>query len=223
MEWILAFAGILFGGGMIGNLIIFFIKRHDDNKSKQKDIYKKVYEKLCSYKTLLEKLMLDYYKYCNILSKGVEHKANNIYNNIEQIERLRKQIKKQEKKCKKEGVDENNCIVCEKMRANLLQLYNDVSLNYSISNELIDECKNYWTNHDEDITSITNNNMNIHNYLLVCKDKNINNSLYNIDINTIKIHGCLYAKKDNEKIIIDLILKQMELIEYSLVLLSKRL
>lgn len=109
------------------------------------------------------------------------------------------------------------------MRANLLQLYNDVSLNYSISNELIDECKNYWTNHDEDITSITNNNMNIHNYLLVCKDKNINNSLYNIDINTIKIHSCLYAKKDNEKIIIDLILKQMELIEYSLVLLSKRL
>jgi hypothetical protein len=109
------------------------------------------------------------------------------------------------------------------MRANLLQLYNDVSLNYSISNELIDECKNYWTNHDEDITSITNNNMNIHNYLLVCKDKNINNSLHNIDLNTIKIHSSLYDKMENEKEIIDLILKQMELIEYSLIILSNKL
>ncbi len=222
MEWILAIAGILFGGGMIGNLIIFFVKRYDENKSKQKDIYKKVYEKLLDYITHIEQSLLEYYKYHNKIATDISNAKDNTDEIVKQIDDYRRQIKKYERMCKKNGINEDNCTHCKQIRSKLLHLYDNLDKNYTDSKEAFTAYTNYWNDNEESISSLINNNMNIHHYLSVCKDKKIKKVLFDIDLNTIKIHKTLYNEKNYKKLP-DIISKQMELLEYSLIILSNKL
>lgn len=44
MELILSVAAVLFGGGVLGNLIIFFVKRHDEQRANKIALYKELYD-----------------------------------------------------------------------------------------------------------------------------------------------------------------------------------
>lgn len=68
MEW-LAIAGTLFGGGMVGKLIEFFIKRYDEKKKSYKEVYLKIHKKLCSYSQDLQNIFLDSVKIVQGLKK----------------------------------------------------------------------------------------------------------------------------------------------------------
>ena len=51
--WLLSLAGILFGGCMIGQLVIFFVKRHDKKNEETQNFYRVIYNTLCEYHSTL--------------------------------------------------------------------------------------------------------------------------------------------------------------------------
>jgi hypothetical protein len=65
MNIILTIAGVIFGGGMIGQLIMFFVKRNDEkNKANNEDL-KAILEKLSNYGKLINDELLNLYTYIN--------------------------------------------------------------------------------------------------------------------------------------------------------------
>ncbi len=52
--------GVLFGGGALISLVIFLIKRHDEQKKDRKRFYNDIQLKLIKYKSDLDSILSDY-------------------------------------------------------------------------------------------------------------------------------------------------------------------
>ncbi len=77
MNILIAIAGIIFGGGMIGQLIMFFVKRNDEKNNSNNDDLKAILEKLSNYGKLINDELLNLYTHINsdITIKSIEVKA----------------------------------------------------------------------------------------------------------------------------------------------------
>jgi len=77
MNILIAIAGVVFGGGMIGQLIMFFVKRNDEKNKVNNDDLKIILEKLSSYGKLINDELLSsitHIKY-DTINKKIEMEA----------------------------------------------------------------------------------------------------------------------------------------------------
>ena len=87
-ELLLSLAAIIFGGGMLGRLIEFFVKRRDDQNSKKMALYKRLYDKLCDYNTLLLSSVMDFITYIESTKLEIDDNSNAIKEKMSEIKTL---------------------------------------------------------------------------------------------------------------------------------------
>ena len=216
MEWssvLLSLAGIIFGGGMIGELFIFFVKRCDKKKEKMQEFYIIIYKKLCEYHSVLEevrfKFNIEIYQHVKL----TESSNIAIDNNLAKIDNLAKSIKSYKRKCKKNGKPDNEvCDKCCSERRLIIELYNTYQRLLQESHTRMDAIKNYWRDNYEYTFSTIAPYSNIENYVYAKNgcDIKVQNIVRKIDIATNEIRGCLSSKSlsiwdFNNKIIIQLV------------------
>lgn len=221
MEWILSIAGIFFGGGLIGQLIIFFVERHDKKKNNRIEHYRVIYDKLCNYTNDIENLFLESLKfYMNLYPKVKGEREQVEERNIE-IKELINSIEKIKRKCKKGKVNSFLCNECQQKREKLPLLHQEMKEKLDNVKGLLDIQKNYWKNNNQVVSSVIANNINIHNYLLArkIKDKKLSNAIGLVDLHTLKIYGSLVDEENLPHLLID----QMIRIKSALGLLSKKI
>lgn len=224
--WILALAGILFGGGMLGQLIMFLIKRHDEKKEREREFYRTIYNKLCEYYSALEILRLNCYKEVHkhvALTEKSHSKAND---NLLKIDSLLKTIRSRERKCRKNGKPSSEtCDKCNSDRQLVKELYDESrKLQQEASNnlELID---NYWSNNYEQTYSVLTSYANMENFIYAKKgcDKKIMTLIRIIDKATNSMCSSLSFKSLDKWDFEDEMIKQISAISVTLQLISKQL
>lgn len=154
MDWgtlPISLAGIVFGGGMIGQLIMFFIKRSDEKKAQKREFYRMIYNKLCDYNTTLENIRLNCFK--EVHQYGVHTDAANstINDNLQKIDQLIKNIQSYKRKCRKnENPDCSLCNKCSSDRQLLKELDDRNQELLQKADNYIELMKNYWSNNVSD-------------------------------------------------------------------------
>lgn len=229
MEWnpgLLSLAGILFGGGMIGQLVIFFVKRHDKKNEETQKFYRVIYNKLCEYHSTLEEMRIMFNKDIYKHVKLTESTCSVIEDNLQKINGLIKSIKSNKRKCRKNTKTDNNlCNKCSFER-NLGMELNDVNrklLQESQTN--MDIINNYWRDNYEHTFSTIASYSNIENYIYAKNgcNKSIQMIVRKIDKSTNEICGYLPSKSLDIWDFDNIIIKQLGNINNALQLISRHL
>ena len=92
MEFIITFIGIIFGGGMIGNLIQFFVKRQDEKKKSKRKFYRYLFFKLQTYQNDIYKLILEYIEDTAKINESYDIGINKINKRIAKIQSMKRSL-----------------------------------------------------------------------------------------------------------------------------------
>lgn len=225
IEWFLTIAGILFGGGMLGQLIMFFVKRNDEIASKKKEIYKDLYNRLVRYESTLQNILLQFFKHTSSYLDKIKQKNNKINDYITEIETSSKRIKSFERKCKNKGCTDEMCVLCNSIRQRISELFSLIGIEQTACKNMSDMQIEYWKNNFESISNIISDNMNFRNIFLTVenKDKRIYSLVDKVDKQSFILFSTLLSAKGNEQTFQLAVISQMENIERCLIALSKKL
>ncbi len=225
IEWILSIAGIIFGGGMFGQFIMFIIKRQDEFKANKQKIYKQLYDKLYSYQSLLENVLLDFFKHTSNSIDVFDIESNKIRQYMDETKNLIKQIKSNYKKCKNSFVyNSERCEQCQNMKARVAELFQIIDKEIENAELTTQDVDNYWTINKEYLCKIINENLNVHaiQHLVGKKDKKLSSIIEKIDTQTLHLYRRLLRVKGEEYDFQLLIVNQIDNIEKCLNILSNK-
>ena len=222
MNILLTIAGIIFGGGMIGQLIMFFVKRNDEKRKANNDDLKAILEKLSNYGKLINDELLSSITFIKSdtaakttemealrdlisstskesvqLRKKLKNSAENGINDLEQSRELSKSIEERAK-----AADEK-----------LKKMESDFSSgSESKIKELFDNLQSFH--------SLANILPQTH----VIKHKEVANILYDIDVKTANILiKSEFKSIDNLFEINELLINQLALIEKAKIVVSDKI
>ena len=224
--WILAIAGVLFGGGMLGQLIMFFIKRHDEKKESERDFYLVIYNKLCEYYSALENMRLNCYKEVHNRVTLTEKSHSKAGENLSKIDSLLKTIKSQERKCGKSGKPSSEtCVKCNSDRQLVKELYDESRKLQQEASDNLELIDNYWSNNYEQTFSVLTSYANIENFIYAKKgcDKKVVTLIRIIDKATSNMCSGLSFRPLDKWNFEDEMIKQVSAISVTLQLISKQL
>lgn len=229
MEWnsvLLSLAGILFGGGMVGQLVVFFVKRRDEKKEKTQEFYRVIYNKLCEYHSTLEEMRImfnnDIYKHVKL----TETTCSAIEDNLQKMNNLVKSIKSNKRQCKKNTkIEDNLCNKCSYERNLGMELNEANRKLLQESHANMDIINNYWRDNYEHTFSTIASYSNIENYIYAKNgcDKSIQMIVRKIDNFTNEICGYLPSKSLDIWDFDNIIIKQLGNINDALQLISRHL
>lgn len=222
MELFLTIAGILFGGGMLGQLIMFFVKRHDEKAAKRREQYHALHVRLCEYKDEICRVLLEYYRATCKLSDVIDEKHNQTEKYLAEINDHLAQIKKQERRCKKQKANDDVCAQCKQRREELPQLLEILHKEHNEASGLLAQCNRYWDNNEEYLHKIITKYLNLHNYLISSnmQDKKICKTITDIDKQSLCILTPMNKNRDNFH---ETLIRLMVMIECAQVILSKKM
>lgn len=229
MDWgtlIISIIGLLLGGGIVGQLIMFFVKRSDEKKEKERDFYRVIYHKLCDYYSSLEEMRLNCYKEIHKHGTLTEKSHTKAEENLLRIDKLLKSIKSRERKCRRYGKpDSEICSKCNSDRQFVVDLHDESkALQQEAANNL-DLIDNYWSNHYEQTYSILSSYANMENFIYARKgcDNKILACIRIIDQCTRSMCSNLSFKKSSDWDFEDALIKQTASISVALKYISERL
>ncbi|MGM9764026.1 MAG: hypothetical protein ACI3ZQ_08410 [Candidatus Cryptobacteroides sp.] len=226
MDWILALAGILFGGGMIGQIVMYFIKRADEKKKAEQDYYRVIYNKLIEYCSALENLLLTCFKENHKYASLTESANSLIDDNISKIEKLQTSIETRVRSCLKNGKPSDNiCKECHSEQQLMEKLLDECKTTRQEAYSKIELMENYWHNNLEQTFSVISSYVNIENLLYSRKgcDNNVISCIKFIDKATLKICRCLSFRSSSESDFEDGLIKQIGVINGALKIISEHL
>lgn len=195
MNIFLTISGIVLGGGIIGQLIMFFVKRNDEIKTGKNEYLRTILEKVSNYGKLVNDQMVHSIHFVKASIHLGKQEVSNIQELVELEDSEVKQLGKIRKDCSKKNI--KNCAKCEALtestntRLKLISekkgfLNSDSFPNQSQINEELDSTF-------ENIKSF-NGMLNLLPQAYISKHKHIVKMLGDLDLVTLKI---LLAKKDN--------------------------
>jgi len=227
-EIILSVAGIVFGGGMLGQLIIFFIKRHDEKKKKRIESYRDFYDKLSTYFNDISRFLLDFFNDRDVCVLMCEDKTTETEQRKAEVDNLLKQIKKLKRGCGRNGcidINRENCIACSNARRQLLETYELLQQNLEETRLLLQHYKSYWKENKGTIKELIYKNINLHNCLLASgrKERNLTKAVGEIDTLSLQIFSSILEEQNNEQKCLSLLTNQMSKIEITLHFLAKKI
>lgn len=222
-EVIFSVAGILFGGGMLGQLVMFFIKRHDEKKKKRIESYKDFYDKLSAYFNDINRFLLDFFNDKNVYLLMCKDKTAEAKQLKANVENLLKQVKKLKRGCGKNGcIDKEKCIACSNARKQLRETYESMQQNLEEAESLL---LLYWKENKSKIKELIYRNINLHNCLLASgrKERNLTKAINEIDALSFQIFSSILEEQNNEQKCLSLMMNQVSKIEKALLLLAKKI
>ena len=184
------FAMLLFGGGMFGQLVMFYTKRHDEQKNKRVEFYRMVYDKLAKYYNTLNDILLSFSEHNSIQITKMKVKTSEIENTLPTIQKLDKEIKAQQRRCKKRGRPaEQICEQCNQKREKIIKLYEAVEVHKDEAESIIQDCNDYWKNNFVKIKEMLAPYLNIHNILMSGgkADKKLFDKIFKIDTQSLNM------------------------------------
>ena len=230
IDWVISIAGIIFGGGMIGQLIQFFVKRHDAAHDQKLKVYIELYSKLTKYKSLLENSLLASFKHISDTICSIQGNNEVLKEGINEVQTLMKKLKYKIKACyqktgfSQKNCSKNNCNECKMISSRISELFEILDKEQDSFKQTSLAQSEYWKNNYEHIYNVISDNLNIHDILHLAgqKDKKLLTSINNVDIQTRYLFKELLTA-DGENVDFQMgIQKQLKNIEHSLVLLSKK-
>ena len=224
IEWILSIAGIVFGGGMFGQFIMFLIKRQDEFNANKQKIYRQLYDKLYYYQLSLENTLLDFFKYASNSIDIFDAEKKKIREYIDETKGLAEQIKSQHKKCRKNCEHIEQCERCKKMKARIAELFQIIDKEIDKAELTAQTVDDYWTINKEVLCKIIYENLNIHGvlHLVGKKDKKMLLMINKVDDQTLLIFRKLYTSKGEDYDFQLALVNQIDHIEKSLNVLSNK-
>lgn len=212
----------LIGSGAIWKLIEFLVKRHDAKEAKRKELYRMLHVRLCEYKNEVYRILLEYYRTVYKLSDDIDEKHNQTDKYLAEINDHLAQIKKQERKCKKQKANDDVCVQCNQRRKQLPQLLETLRKEHDEASRLLAQCHCYWHDNEEYLYKSITKYLNLHNYLLAIniQDKKLYKIINDIDKQSLRILTSINKNKDN---FYEVLVTLMESIEYALIMLSKKM
>lgn len=224
MGWVITIAGIIFGGGMIGQLVQFFVKRHDERKATKTSIYRGLYDKFHSYQTILNNVLLAYLKHLSQSVDVLDGVNGQLNKHIEETQRLIKRVKSFQKTCRGKRTDEEQCKECIASKSRLNELFEIINKEQAQFEQTSKAQVNYWETNSEYLHKIIGDNINIHNTLHLTghKDKKLTTCLNKIDVQTMRLFRALLSANGNNRDFHVEIFSQISNIDKCLELLSKK-
>ncbi len=198
-EVILSVAGILFGGGMLGQLIVFFIKRHDEKKEQRIESYRDFYDKLSAYSNDISRFLLNFFNDKNVCLLMCKDKTAETKRLKANVDNLSKQVKKLKRGCRKNGcIDKEKCIACSNARKQLQETYESMQQNLDDAESLL---LLYWKENKDKIKELIYGNINLHNYLLARggKERNLIKAVSEVDALSLQIFSSILNEQNNEQ------------------------
>ena len=204
----------ILGGGMLGQLIMFFTKRHDEKKAKRIVVYNSVHAKLSKYNNILTEILLDFFRKNNIRMNKIEESLDLI--ECKANKKLIRTIKRQHRECKKgEYPGREICDKCQQIRLELREIDEKLSETES----MIKQNRNYWQHNYDEVKSLIVPYMNISNdFIPVSKFKTkLRNAIRDVDNQSACLLTYLLGKHEDEMTgFPNEIIKQMEKIAIAL-------
>ena len=212
----------LIGSGAIWKLIEFLFKRYDVKEAKRQEQYHALHVRLCEYKDEISNILLDYFRATSKLSDAIDEKDSLTDKYIAEIEDHLAQIKKQERKCKKQKAKDEVCAQCNQRRKQLPQLLEILQKEQNEAKGLLAQYQSYWQNNEEYLCKSIAKHLNLHNYLLAHKirDKRLYKKINDIDNQSLEV---LMSTNKNRGSLSKVLINLMESIEYALIMLSKKM
>ena len=225
-EVILSVAGVLFGSGMLGQLIMFFIKRYDEKKKKRIESYRDFYDKLYAYFNDISRFLLEFFREKDVCALMCKDKTTETEQRKAEVDNLVRQINKLKRGCRKNGyIDKANCTVCSNARKQLSETYESLQQNLEETKSLLQRYKSYWKDNKAKIEELVYGNINLCNYLLSSgkKAKKLIKAVKEIDNLSLQIFQSILGEQNNEQKCLSLLTEQMLKIEIALQLLAKNI
>ncbi len=216
----------ILGSGMLGQLIMFFIKRHDEKKKKRIETYKDFYDKLSAYFNDISRFLLDFFNDKDVCMLMCEDKTSETEQREADVDKLLKQVKKLKRGCGKNGcIGKENCIACTNTRKQLRDTYESLQQNLEETRSLLQRYKSYWKDNKDRIKELVYGNINLCNYLLASgkKEENLIKAVREIDDLSLQIFQSILGEQNNEQKCLSLLTNQMSKIEIVLHLLAKKI
>jgi hypothetical protein len=195
MNILIALAGIVFGGGMIGQLIMFFVKRNDEIKMVKNEYLRTILEKVSDYGKFVTDQMVHSIHFIESSIHLGKQEVSNFQELVELEKHELKQLGRIRKDCLKKNI--KNCAKCEALTESTNTRFKKISekkgflnsdsfLNQSQINEELDSTF-------ENIKSF-NGMLNILPQAYISKHKHIVKMLGDLDLVTLKL---IFAKNAN--------------------------
>lgn len=152
----------LFGGGVLGSLVTFFVSRHDKRKDIHSSFYRKVYDYLSKYNRDLYSLLNDFNIYVSSSSDNAVKTMNDVETLMANQEALERVIKRQERKCKKsDHTDKTICNQCKDNREKLGRLSREIIDEQNRLQVFLKGVASYWEFHLLDLKKLASENSNL--------------------------------------------------------------
>ncbi len=224
-DWI-AIAGILCGGGVISQLLIFFVKRSDEKRSMKSTFYRQVYNTLSDYSKNLYVTVSDFIRHnASVLDKAKQSEdTKSLLNDESNV--LYETIQKQSRKCKKKGKPNPQvCELCQKNRERLTDLSNKLLEEQKRQDLLLSEHSHYWNTHLEDLKNIASKYSNFTAVISAegIPKKIIKNAIGTLDIQTLKIIGIGLKDISDDAIVGELIIECLKAIDKAMIEVAKEI
>lgn len=191
----------VFGGGMLGQLIIFFTKRHDTQQNRRVEFYSMVYNRLAQYYNAINEILLCFSEYSNNQIIKIQSKNLDIDNSLSTLHKINKEIKLQQRKCKKgECPDTPICQQCQQKREGIIKLYQTIETQRDEAELIIQDCNDYWNNNFIRIKQTITPYLNIQNLLM--SGGNVDKSLICdiVKIDTQSLYLLFHLPEESQKI-----------------------
>lgn len=216
----------ILGSGMLGQFIMFFIKRHDEKKKKKTETYKDFYDKLSVYFNDISRFLLDFLDDKDVCMLMYKDKTAETEQREAEVDKLLKQVKKLKRGCGKNGcIDKENCIACTNARKQLRETHELLQQNLEETRSLLQRYKSYWKDNKDKIKELVYRNINLCNYLLASgkKKDTLITAVSEIDNLSLQIFQSILGEQNNEQKCLSLFTSQMSKIEIVLHLLAKKI
>lgn len=222
-ELLLSLAAIIFGGGMLGRLIEFFVKRRDDQNSKKMALYKRLYDKLCDYNTLLLSSVMDFITYIESTKLEIDDNSNAIKEKMSEIKTLIEDVRAYQQNCKKKGCNKRTCEICTRKWGQLKKLDQQINQDILANEKLILNIEEYWKKHSNDIYKRISGFINLHHIMCLIgyKENKLFTHIAKIDKQSLILSQILMGTRGFDKSLQSAIFAQIKNIEHCLILLSK--
>lgn len=210
---------------LILKILLFYTKRHDENKKKRKEFYRDFYDKLSAYYADINRFLLNFLSEKDVCRLMCKDKTTETKQRKADVDKLLKHIKKLKRGCYKDGcLDKENCIACSNARKQLQETYESFKQNVEEAILLLQRYELYWKYNKDKVKELVYRNINLYHYLLASgkKEENLITAVREIDELSFQIFQSILGEQNNEQKCFSLLTNQMLKIEIVLHLLAKK-
>lgn len=196
--------GVLFGGGALISLVIFLIKRHDEQKKDRKRFYKDIQLKLIKYKSDLDSILSDYIQSMSRAIYTFRRNQEGVQNLIRLQEQRHSEIKLLIDGCSNDVDDMKQTIErCHEIKTSFESDSNKIDGKLQEIQGAVDSAEDFWGLNFERLQKVADTHKGLQTHILLDykSSKKVQSLVRKIDDQTMAIIGINWTNVDTQKLI----------------------